>query len=70
MDELRVLLKQNVEGDSSNTLKQVKSILDNNIEINSLITWIKINSVARNLKPEEVLNMAIKCKRMHANASI
>ena len=70
MDELRVLIKQNVEGDSSNTLKQVRSILDNNIEINSLITWIKINSVARNLKPEEVLNMAIKCKRMHANAAI
>ena len=70
MDELRVLIKQNVEGDSSNTLKQVKSILDNNIEINSLITWIKINSVARNLKPEEVLNMAIKFKRMHANAAI
>ena len=70
MDELRYLIKQNVEGDSSNTLKQVKSILDNNIEINSLITWIKINSVARNLKPEEVLNMAIKCKRMHASATI
>ena len=70
MDELRVLLKQNVEGDASNTLKQVKSILDDNIEINSLITWIKINSVARNLKPEEVLNMAIKFKRMHLNAAI
>ncbi len=70
MDELRVLIKQNVEGDSSNTLKQVKSILDNNIEINSLITWIKINSVARNLKPEEVLSMAIKFKRMHANATV
>ena len=70
MDELRYLIKQNVEGDSSNTLKQVKSILDNNIEINSLITWIKINSVARNLKPEEVLNMAIKCKRMHVGATI
>ncbi len=70
MDELRFLIKQNVDGDSSNTLKQVKSILDDNIEINSLITWIKINSVARNLKPEEVLNMAIKCKRMRLNATI
>ena len=70
MDELRFLIKQNVEGDSSNTLKQVKSILDDNIEINSLITWIKINSVARSLKPEEVLSMAIKFKRMHANATV
>ena len=69
MDELRVLIKQNVEGDSNTTLQKVSSILKDNIDINSLITWIKINSVARNLKPDEVLNMAsrIKTTRLQVN---
>ena len=69
MDELRVLIKQNVEGASNTTLQKVSSILKDNIDINSLITWIKINSVARNLKPDEVLNMAsrIKTTRLQVN---
>ena len=69
MDELKVLIKQNVEGDSNTTLQKVSNILKDNIDINSLITWIKINSVARNLKPDEVLNMAsrIKTTRLQVN---
>ena len=70
MDELKVLIKQNVEGDSNSTLQKVSSILDDNIDINSLITWIKINSVTRSLKPEEVLSMANNFKKRHANATI
>lgn len=64
MDELKYLLKQNVEGDASSTYKAVSTTLKNNVAINSLITWIKTTSVSRCLSSEEVLNMAqtLKCR--------
>ena len=66
MDELSRLIKQNVHGDTEKTYCEISSILDDNLDINSLITWIKINSISRELKPEEVLNMARFLKKRHA----
>ena len=64
MDELNDLIKRNVVGDKSKTYKEISSTLDNNVAINSLITWIKTTSVSRCISSEEVLNMAktLKCR--------
>ncbi len=66
MDELNSLIKQNIHDDGTKTYKEVASILDNNVDVNSLITWIKITSACREIKPEEVLKMAKKLKASHS----
>ncbi len=65
MEELNDLIKESVRGDSSKTYKEISAILDNNVEVNSLITWIKVNAVSRDLKAEEVLKMAKAIKESH-----
>ena len=66
MDELHRLIKQNVHGDTQKTYDEISFILNDNLAINSLITWIKINSISRELKPDEVLNMAKILKKRRA----
>ena len=66
LDELNNLIKQNIHEDEPKTFKEVASILDNNVDVNSLITWIKITSACREIKPEEVLKMAKKLKARHS----
>ncbi len=58
MEELEYLLKNNVDGDKSGLQDHVLSILHNEAEINSLITWIKVNSVAKNVSPDDVIKEA------------
>ena len=65
MEELNDLIKLNVRGDGNKTYKEISSILDNNVDVNSLITWIKVTAVSRDIKAEEVLKMAKAIKASH-----
>ncbi len=56
MEELKYLLKNNVDGDKSGLQDHVLSILHNEAEINALITWIKVNSITKNINSKELLN--------------
>ena len=56
MEELKSLLKNNVDGDKSDLQDQIGSIFTNEAEVNALITWIKANSISKNVSAEEVLN--------------
>lgn len=64
MEELKELLKHNVDGNKSGLQDQVLSILHNEAEINALITWIKVNSVAKNVSSEEVIKEAQNIRRI------
>ncbi len=55
MEELKYLLKNNVDGDKSGLQDQIVSILHNETEINALITWIKVNTIVKNVNANEVL---------------
>ena len=55
MEELKNLLYNNVDGDKNGLMEQIVSILHKETEINSLITWIKVNSVAKNVSANEVI---------------
>ncbi len=55
MEELKNLLKNNVDGDKSGLQDQIGSIFTNEAEVNALITWIKANSISKNVSAEEVL---------------
>ena len=66
MEELNNLIYENVHGDSEETISEVSSMLDDNVDINSLITWIKVTSVSRGIDSDEVLSMAKKLKKRHA----
>ncbi len=65
MDELSILINENVNGDSEETYNEVSSMLDNNVDVNSLITWIKVTSVSREIDSDEVLSMAKTFKKRH-----
>ena len=58
MEELKDLLKNNVDGDKSGLQDHLLAILHQDIEINSLITWIKINSITKNVSVEQVIKEA------------
>ncbi len=63
MEELERLLKNNVDGDKSGLQDHVLSILHNEAEINALITWLKVNSVSKNVSVNEILEEIDKiCK--------
>ncbi len=62
MEELKILLHNNVDGDKNGLQEHIISILDKETEINSLITWIKVNSVGKNVSIEEVIKEAKKIK--------
>ncbi len=66
MEELNNLIYENVHGDSEETFSEVSSMLDDNVDINSLITWIKVTSVSRGINSDEVLSMAKTLKKRHA----
>ncbi len=55
MEELKYLLKNNVDGDKTGLQDHVLSIFKNEAEVNALITWIKANSISKNVNAEEVL---------------
>ncbi len=55
MEELKELLHNNVDGDKEGLQDHLLSVLHKETEINSLITWIKINSVAKNVSSEQVI---------------
>ena len=65
MDELSNLINENVNGDSEETFSEVSSMLDDNVDVNSLITWIKVTSVSREIDSDEVLSMAKTFKKRH-----
>jgi len=64
MEELKNLLHNNVDGDKNGLQEQIISILHKETEINSLITWIKVNPVAKNVSSEEVIIEAKKIRNM------
>jgi hypothetical protein len=55
MEELKYLLKNNVDGDKTGLQDHVLSIFKNEAEVNALITWIKANSISKNVSVEDVL---------------
>ncbi len=55
MEELKDLLKNNVDGDKTGLQDHVLSIFKNEAEVNALITWIKANSISKNVSVEDVL---------------
>ena len=64
MEELKELLHNYVVGDKNGLQDYVLSILHKETEINSLITWIKVNSVAKNVSSEEVIKEAQNIRRI------
>ncbi len=62
MEELKNLIKHNVDGDKANLQEEIVSILHNEAEINALITWIKVNSITKNVSSKNVILEAIKIK--------
>ncbi len=60
MEELKSLLHNNVDGNKEGLQDQIQSILIKETEINSLITWIKVNSVAKNVSVDDVIKESIK----------
>ena len=64
MEELKELLHNYVDGDKNGLQDYVLSILHKETEINSLITWIKVNSVAKNVSSEEVIKEAQNIRRI------
>lgn len=62
MEELKELLHNNVDGDKESLQEQIISILHKETEINSLITWIKVNSIEKNVSSEEVVKEAKKIR--------
>ena len=60
MEELKELLHNNVDGDKTGLQDLVLSLLDKETQINSLITWIKVNSVVKNVSAENVVKEAKK----------
>ena len=64
MEELKYLLKNNVDGDKSVLQDQVLSILHNEAEINALITWIKVSTIIEKLDAKEVLEKVISIGKM------
>ncbi len=55
MEELKNLIKHNVDGDKANLQEEIVSILHNEAEINALITWIKVNSIIDMIDAKEVI---------------
>ena len=55
MEELKDLLKNNVDGDKTGLQDHVLSILHNEADINALITWIKVNTIITNVSAEQVI---------------
>ncbi len=55
MEELKSLLKNNVDGNVSDLQDQIVSVLHNEAEINALITWIKVNSIINRIDAKEVI---------------
>ena len=60
MEELKILLHNNVDGDKEGLQDHLLSILHKETEINSLITWIKVNTVAKNVSVSDVVEEAIR----------
>ena len=60
MEELKSLLHNNVDGDKEGLQDHLLAILHKETEINSLITWIKVNSVAKNVSVDDVIKESIK----------
>jgi len=54
MEELKELLHNNVDGDKNGLQDHILSILDKETEINSLITWIKVNSITNNVSVSDI----------------
>ena len=55
MEELKNLIKNNVDGDKNGLQDHLTSILSNEAELNALVVWIKANSIGENVSAEEVL---------------
>ncbi len=55
MEELKSLLKNNVDGNVSDLQDQIVSVLHNEAEINALITWVKVNSIINRIDGKEVM---------------